>query len=374
MTLRDPSAPSRDRRGFTLVELLVVIAIIGTLVSLLLPAVQSAREAARNNSCKNNIKQLATALVNYDSTLTELPGLVNEIANAGSPKVPNGNFQGEHLVGRRASWVVLLFPYMEQGPLWDQWTQAWQGTPAAELLPTLNFTPEIASMQCPSDPAEVVDLPASSYVANAGWAFEDPSRLATNPPRQLEYAPNGIFFDLNKKHRALFSNSGWLNERDNREVTPRLKMSMDYVSAADGTSKTMMLSENLNTVFYTYSSADHDAPDGKHHFGFVWHNELPTGGAFPPTVYRINGGKDQSVTPPSAIAEIPEALAYPSSNHPGGVNVAFCDGSIRYVNERVSTRVYAQSMTTKYKRSDYYDRDDNNRRDRDLAQPNESDF
>src|SRR5206468_4431948 len=73
------------RRGFTLVELLVVIAIIGTLVALLLPAVQSARETARGNTCRNNMKQLQLALTNMDSTLRRLPGYVEEIFN------PNGN-------------------------------------------------------------------------------------------------------------------------------------------------------------------------------------------------------------------------------------------------------------------------------------------
>ena len=63
-----------ERRGFTLVELLVVIAIIGTLVALLLPAVQNARETARGNTCRNNMKQLQRALTSMDSQLRKLPG------------------------------------------------------------------------------------------------------------------------------------------------------------------------------------------------------------------------------------------------------------------------------------------------------------
>src|SRR6187397_855725 len=100
---------SRARRGFTLVELLVVIAIIGTLVALLLPAVQSARETARGNTCRNNIKQLHLALTNMDSTLKRLPGHVEEIFN------PNGTRDANGLMplsfARRASWVVKCFPY-----------------------------------------------------------------------------------------------------------------------------------------------------------------------------------------------------------------------------------------------------------------------
>jgi prepilin-type N-terminal cleavage/methylation domain-containing protein len=92
--------PLRRRPGFTLVELLVVIAIIGVLVALLLPAVQSAREAARRMSCSNNLKQLSLALHNYEDTHKAFP--------------PAG-IDSNHM-----SWVVMLLPYFEQKALYDQ--------------------------------------------------------------------------------------------------------------------------------------------------------------------------------------------------------------------------------------------------------------
>lgn len=379
-------AHAPHQRGFTLVELLVVIAIIGTLVALLLPAVQQAREAARNNTCKNNLKQLSLAMINYDTTLTRLPGLINELPNQASNKVATGTLAGEFTTGRRATWSIMLLPYIEQSPLWDRWSGEFFSAGDGSIDNT--YVPSLVSFQCPSDPPDSPDTPASSYVANAGQAFGDPSRGDGSAPTQsvvnVEYAPNGMFFDANKKATGIPA-AGWSNNDDEREGSPKLQMSIGYVSSGDGTSNTMMLSENINAIFYTYPPGD-TRQDAKHHFGFVWHN-LPDAtnysdsffnysGAFPPVVFRVNGGKDDFVETPDGSAGLDglhEPMAYPSSNHSGVINVAFCDGSVRFVSERVDSRVYAQLMTTKYKRSKYYEAD-TDRTDRELPQPTEDDL
>src|SRR6476469_1828653 len=94
------------RTAFTLIELLVVIAIIGVLVSLLLPAVQQAREAARRTQCKNNLKQIGLALHNYESTYNRLPP---------------GNFGG--IAGCKddgLAWSFSILPYIDQAPLYNK--------------------------------------------------------------------------------------------------------------------------------------------------------------------------------------------------------------------------------------------------------------
>src|ERR1700688_2888746 len=103
-------------RGFTLIELLVVIAIIAVLVSLLLPAVQTAREAARRTQCKNNLKQIGLALLNYESAFSSLPmgsfvpwcGYGGD--NATSALDYTGQF-GPH-------WAIRILPFIDQAPLY----------------------------------------------------------------------------------------------------------------------------------------------------------------------------------------------------------------------------------------------------------------
>jgi prepilin-type N-terminal cleavage/methylation domain-containing protein/prepilin-type processing-associated H-X9-DG protein len=323
----------RNRLGFTLVELLVVIAIIGTLVALLLPAVQAARETARGNTCRNNIKQLQLALTGYDTQFKKLPGYVNELFNPNGPKSGNPPMP---MQGRRASWTVMLFPLLEQNALWDDWSTVFDKDPPA---------PGIEMLTCPSDAPEIPDQPWTSYVGNAGQAFTDTTR--TSP---AEIAADGIFFDDNKNPN--------FGPADMREADARLQMSLGYIQANDGTSKTFMLSENMHAWYWCYGPVDDKSvEDTKHIFGFVWKNQ-------PSEIERINGDRYFDQANPGAPPDFKswadrgngyESYGYPSSNHPGGVNMAFCGGQIVFVADTIDPLVYAQLMTPNRNRSSVVD-------------------
>ena len=128
-----PSITSSDSRGFTLVELLVVIAIIGILIGMLLPAVQSVREAARRTQCMNNIRQLSLAALNYESAHMHFPSGVFD---------DDDNLRDALRVG----WVDML-PYIEQGNLYQQYDldSDWKSTNNVALIEI-----EVPIFRCPS--------------------------------------------------------------------------------------------------------------------------------------------------------------------------------------------------------------------------------
>ncbi|NOY42236.1 MAG: DUF1559 domain-containing protein [Planctomycetes bacterium] len=348
------------KRAFTLVELLVVIAIIGTLVGLLLPAVQSSREAARSNTCRNNLTQLHRAMAGYELSFQHYPGYVDTVGLEGANQ-------------ERASWVVMLFPFMEQASLWDQWSKG---------------IPEFAELElliCPSNPPDVVGEPSLAYVANAGYINNEDDRKICDADIGLkENIANGVFFDRTRG----------LGPNDIRDVEPPnpteyapdpvFKVTLAHLqSAGDGTTKTLMLTENLNAVNWAYKGGDISAPDRKYNFGFCWEQPYTVANAVAnsgssadpdqdPQFRLINGKKREGLL---SISAMKYNHGFPSSHHASAVNVAFAGGQIRLLRDNISPLVYAQLMTSNRNQSDLFiNRDGNTVYDKDLKQPDDDQY
>jgi prepilin-type N-terminal cleavage/methylation domain-containing protein/prepilin-type processing-associated H-X9-DG protein len=329
----------KNRRAFSLVELLVVIAIIGTLLALLLPAVQSARETARGNTCRNNLKQLTLALTQYDTTWNRLPGYTNELFVSTGVKEKNGFFSIQY--AHRTSWVVYCFPYIDETALWETWSgDTWVG--ASQSTFTLS-APYIGGLTCPSNPPDNRSRAWLGYIANCGWALSDPLRGSD----KSEHAADGLFFDADRN-----PNIGPPGG-DVRDADPIIRMSLAQVH--DGTTKTLMLSENLHSWYWCYgwgAAESYSLIEAPHAFGFVWKNS-------PGAYDRINGDKWYDQNAPGRPADMSEftdntayeTYGYPSSSHPGGVNAAFCGGNVQFIAESIAPQIYGQLMTTNSHRS-----------------------
>ncbi len=351
----------RFNSAFTLVELLVVIAIIGTLVGLLLPAVQAAREAARNNTCKNNMKQLSTAMQTRDTSLQTFPGYINSLG------ISNSSFQA------RASWLVTTFPYIEQNQLFDLYSN---GRVPDQL-------PQIELLVCPSNPPTLQSEPNSSYVANSGYLYAwDRGQNNANPELSWENPADGIFFDQTRIADVTPPTGtppSWISvtdKRDTPDYAPPVSMSMAYIqSKGDGTSKTLMFSESLASLYYSYPSpiststaaSDYNSTSDKNfHFGFCWvqpndvatNRELRINGSKEVPSYETFGGTDSMDSFVGNAAQAPAANAPPvprpgiaSSFHPGGVNVAFVGSQVTFLSDQIDPFVFAQLMTSNHKKS-----------------------
>ena len=277
---------SRQRLGFTLVELLVVIAIIGILVSLLLPAIQAAREAARRMSCSNNLKQIGLALHNYESSYK---------------RFPVGSWQSNFI-----SPLVAVLPMLEQSNNYQQWDFS------LSYANTYNATvanQKIATYLCPSMtlPREVPFLPAretggpSSYLLNEGTD---------------DYMANadGIF----GLHWPSF---GYINP--NRR----------FADITDGTSTTFFAGETV----YNYRDSLWPASAGAPYAGTVRYGTARWVVGYP----KIALG---SVLFPYNVHAAAAMGGY-ASQHPGGAQFLYADGSVRFLSQTIDVNTYRAAAT-----------------------------
>lgn len=294
-------ALSRWRSAFTLVELLVVIAIIGVLVALLLPAVQAAREAARRTECSSKLKQLALAMHNYHDINRSLPiGYIGDVTGDG--------------------WVKGLLPFIEQGALADTWQENLNYASGTNL--TVVCRTRLSAMTCPSDTEAqwFNDIPQYNYAVNLG----NTSTLRVSPL-------NGVTFG-----KAPFHNE---NDAAGKCITYALR------DVTDGTSNTLMLmeirqgmkSQDLRGLTWWGKASGVTA-----HFSPNTTSPDALESVFCPDPQAAG----MPCQPFASISHASNPLIFSSrSRHPGGVQVALCDGSTRFVSETINITTWRNLST-----------------------------
>ena len=352
----------RLRRGFTLIELLVVISIIAVLASLIAPAVQSARRAARKMECGNNIRQIGIAMQSFASANNgALPSLV------GVMSFTNGN--GAQVVA--AGWPIQIMPAMDGSAVLKNLkanaaSNAFNvGAGGTERVYFKGYT-------CPDDVSSDKNVGGLSYVVNIGaissvlWPTTAPIVCATDTLPAV--ASRDVTANATYHHPGLIawnSTTGFGSATDQaiglasgvfqRDLVAfsvakaaSTTMSLDYVGTGDGTTNTLMLSENLAAGDWWDTSANQ--------LGFGIQvpvsSSIPSYTSWSSTVpLRTEGTNFASLTTDPwfinrNLAATVGTAPRPSSQHAGGVNVVFCDGSSRFLNENMNKDVYAKLVTS----------------------------
>jgi prepilin-type N-terminal cleavage/methylation domain-containing protein len=312
------SRSARLAKAFTLVELLVVIAIIGTLVGLLLPAVQSAREAARLSTCQSKIRQQALACQIYESSKrTFPPGQKHQLATddparyfscAGSGGNPKGLWRFGSDV---RSWIIEIMPFMEQSAEYSKL----DFTKAADTAPNSTVLQKPSSFEfvaCPTNPIRGI-TGAWGSIAHYGGSAGLSNNHCIRPPTT---AANGMFYGVD----ADVSSGGCKG----KDVT-------------DGLSKTVMICEKLGYVPVSYTPGTSgfrqcktDAVVTDPRNSYYWTIKGVNYGA----LTRMENG------PNTVLASNDWASSSPYSFHIGGLSLAFGDGSTQFISESISISIW----------------------------------
>lgn len=330
-----------QRKGFTLIELLVVIAIIAILVALLLPAVQQAREAARRSSCKNNMKQLGLALHNYHDVHSSFPfawmldGVTTGTLNA-SP------------------WGVQILPYIEQGPLYDQWNSSAPALTGDAGGLASNINPAaIASNQalilnpipvymCPSTAADTVhDYGVASFGLSWRAARSDymPILAIYRDLRSISYTGHPAYGD---EHGMLVSVG-----RDPSDPSKVSGSTTKFRDMVDGTSNTIALGERVGGNQIYMKRIIDPAQSGVASLGGAngggWGDFLNGENWVKGTLY--DGSDPSGNGGPCAVNCTNRRGAGLYSFHAGGAQVVMGDGAVRFISENISGYVFCSLVT-----------------------------
>ncbi len=336
----------KHHTAFTLVEMLVVIAIIGTLVAILLPAVQAARERGRQAQCTNNLRQIGVAVINFESRRHRYPGSQELLLPSDPAAAAVGN-------NKPASWFTMLLQDLERADLMERWN-----TTAIPMTDSV-LTPSLELTRCPSAPEAMGLTGTTTYVANAGFMPRG-SDVGGAYIGASQRSANGIFLD--------------------RISNPNITVNASAVR--DGLTNTILVSENLVASFwYAFGPLDPGSTTLTVNHGwssdltftvpvnarfgntfvFCYANETngpavnplitgatPSAQIPPEPRMKINGERIQYPEGSAVFAEI----ARPSSNHPGVVFAVCGDGRVITLNEGLPYHVYQQLMTPHGTQSD----------------------
>ncbi|WP_165072927.1 DUF1559 domain-containing protein [Paludisphaera rhizosphaerae] len=346
-----------SRRGFTLIELLVVIAIIAVLIALLLPAVQSAREAARRAQCVNNLKQIGLAVHNFESANNEFPPGMGP-APLAAPSLGSGT---------RVGVQALILPYLEQASLYGTFNLQLEINSTGE-----NDTArcqQIGAFLCPSD-GKGFRSPGTRTYANSIGSWGQSNYYGSNGATASQiYNTVSTSFPYNE------TNSGTLGvfnvslnvsapapttavpSPDFRKVTSKTTIA----SISDGTSNTAMFAEirisnipypvtanipgDYNTVYLPSSwtvPVDNYVPQAgcsgvPYNTRITYKGQQYYRGNIPELAYY-----NHTQTPNTKQMDCGDVTYFTSAHmaarsyHSGGVNVAFCDGSVKFIKDSIS--------------------------------------
>lgn len=385
MKSRHTRTDHRTRRGFTLIELLVVISIIATLMALVLPAIQNAREAARALECKNNLKNLGLAMHNFAT------GKGGQLPNLQDPQTG-------------ANWPVALLGYTDRNDLATGTAvapdpaagQPYTGSAAGVgALYRLNIWMKVFT--CPDDSNNFRKPQGLSYAVNAGYRNLTAAGVAPNQtfsetgwqlPSSAAYLgiPNsgGGHSDMQVNWDNLgagtassteaFRDSGVIFRQADLDTSAggfsldAFTMTLDRISQKDGMTQTLMMAENLNSQNWVVSPPPGTAATVLN--TALLDTAICVAAGARATAASANN--DVYFTPPpgAGISNAAAALQFggfgqlgisaingnfgtlrgarpmPSSNHPGLVNALFCDGGVRPLNQQIDGTVYVRLLSS----------------------------